>query len=221
MPPRCGENLKGRPGNARPFHFGPSTPAGIGDRPSLRLAAASMARLEHGIVLVRFGMGRNGRPSMKKGSRPLAVAVAAVIALAALAGGAPQVSAQGVGFLTEQQRLASYCAGVSETRIRELSEFIKNECAGSSRKECTAAAARLDKARIMDRRLWAYLMTEIFTSKDQGPRERALAQRTMSKGSDDWVACSRRPPGKSADDLSICRDSRGCLIDARFSFLPP
>ncbi len=40
--------------------------------------------------------------------------------------------AQGVGFLTEQERLASYCAGVSEARMRDMGEFLKNQCAGST-----------------------------------------------------------------------------------------
>jgi hypothetical protein len=162
-----------------------------------------------------------GELSMKKGLWLLAVATASVAALVALSGGAPRVSAQGVGFLTEQQQLASYCAGVSESRKRELNDFIKNECAGSRRKECTAAADALGRAQILDRRLWAYRTTESFTSKDQGPRERALAQRAIDRGGNDWVACSRRPSGTSPDDLLICRESQGCLIDARFSFLPP
>jgi hypothetical protein len=152
---------------------------------------------------------------MKYGSPLLACAIAVAV------GGIKTASAQGVGFLTEQQRLASYCAGVSESRIRELNDFIKNQCAGSHRKECTEAAAELDGAKAMDSRLWSYLMAQIFATREQGPRERALAQQAMSKGSDDWESCKRRPPGQSADDLRICRDSKGCLIDARFSFLPP
>jgi len=63
------------------------------------------------------------------------LAVARVIAAAALAMVASQAGAQGVGFLTEQERLASYCAGVSEARMRELDAFLKNKCAGSDRKE--------------------------------------------------------------------------------------
>ena len=58
------------------------------------------------------------------------LAVAGVVVVAS------QGMAQGVGFLTEQERLASYCAGVSEARIRELDWFLKSKCAGSDRKEC-------------------------------------------------------------------------------------
>lgn len=152
---------------------------------------------------------------MKYGSWLLACTIAVAVS------GAQTASAQGVGFLTEQQRLASYCAGVSESRMRELGDFIKNQCTASRRKECADASAELDHAKAMDSRLWSYLMAQIFATKEQGPRERALAQRAMSKGSDDWESCRRRPPGQSADDLQVCRDSRGCLIDARFSFLPP
>ena len=35
------------------------------------------------------------------------------------------------------------------------------------------------------------------------------------------LGCKRRSPDKRAEDLLICRESQGCLIDARFSFLPP
>ncbi|SJZ87381.1 hypothetical protein SAMN02745126_02655 [Enhydrobacter aerosaccus] len=129
--------------------------------------------------------------------------------------------AQGVGFLTEQQRLASYCTGVSEARLRDLNDFLKIDCAGSKRKECVTAADELGRAQIMDRRLWAYLTKEIFTSKDQGPRERALAYSQMTRGSDNWLACKRRPPRTDPDNLPACRESRGCLIEERFSFLPP
>lgn len=129
--------------------------------------------------------------------------------------------AQGVGFLTEQQRLASYCTGVSEARMRELNDFIKIDCAGSKRKECERAADELGRAQIMDRRLWSYLMSQIFASKEQGPRERALAYSAMTKGGDDWAACKRRPSRSDPDNFPACRDSRGCLIIERFSFLPP
>jgi hypothetical protein len=116
-----------------------------------------------------------------------------------------QAWAQGVGFLTEQERLASYCAGVSEVRMRELDEFLKNKCSGSDRKECRDSLDELVRAQRMDRRLWAYLTSQIFTSKEQGPKEKTLSQKEMARGS---------------DDLLICRESQGCLIDARFSFLP-
>ena len=130
-------------------------------------------------------------------------------------------AAQGVGFLTENQRTASYCAGVSETRMRLLSEFIKKQCAGSTRKECRDAQDDLDKQQIMDRRLWSYLTTEIFTSTEQGRREKTLSQRAMAKGGDDWMACEHRPSDKTLDDLLVCRESHGCLIEGRFRFLPP
>lgn len=144
-----------------------------------------------------------------------------LLVAAAVAGGAWAAAAQGVGFLTEQQRLASYCTGVSEARMRGLTDFLKNQCTGSSRKECRDAQADLDKAQAMDRRLWAYIMEQIFNSTDQGPREKLLAQKAMSKGSDDWVACEHRSSDQKSDDLLVCRESQGCLIGARFSFLPP
>jgi hypothetical protein len=132
-----------------------------------------------------------------------------------------QATAQGVGFLTEQERLASYCAGVSESRMREIDEFLKSQCAGSDRKECRDGLDELVRTQRMDRRLWSYLTAQIFTSKDQGPKEKALSQKEMARGSDDWLACERRGANKRADDLLICRESQGCLIDARFGFLPP
>lgn len=132
-----------------------------------------------------------------------------------------QAAAQGVGFLTEQERLASYCAGVSEARMREIDEFLKSKCVGSDRKECRDGLDELVRTQRMDRRLWSYLTTQIFTSKEQGPNEKALSQKEMARGSDDWLACERRGPNKRADDLLICRESQGCLIDARFGFLPP
>jgi len=155
-----------------------------------------------------------------KGRRRL-LAVTQVLAAAGLTIVASQAMAQGVGFLTEQERLASYCAGVSETRMRELDEFLKNKCAGSDRKECRDGLDDLVRAQRMDRRLWGYLTGQIFTSKEQGPKEKALSQKEMARGSDDWLACKRRRPDQRADDLLICRESQGCLIDARFSFLPP
>lgn len=129
--------------------------------------------------------------------------------------------AQGVGFLTEQQRLASYCTGVFEARMRDLNDFIKVDCAGPRRKECDRAADELGRAQIMDRRLWAYLTRDIFASKDQGPRERALAYAAMTKGGDDWAACKRHSPQADADRYPACREPQGCLDPARFQFLPP
>jgi hypothetical protein len=143
-----------------------------------------------------------------------------LLALAGLAVVASQAAAQGVGFLTEQERLASYCAGVSEARVRELDEFLKTKCVGSDRKECRDGVDELLRAQQMDRRLWAYLTKQVFTSKDQGPKEKVLSQKEMARGSDDWLACKRRSPNQRADDLLICRESQGCLIDSRFSFLP-
>jgi hypothetical protein len=129
--------------------------------------------------------------------------------------------AQGVGFLTEQERLASYCAGVSEARTRELDGFLKSKCIGSDRKECRDSLDELERAQKMDRRLWGYLTSQIFTSKEHGPKEKVLSQTEMARGGDDWLGCKRRSPDKPAEDLLICRESQGCLIDARFSFLPP
>jgi hypothetical protein len=137
-----------------------------------------------------------------------------------LAAWAPAAHAQGVGFLTEQERLASYCAGVSEARMLDMNDFLKNQCASNStRKECRDTAEDLEKAKIRDRRLWDYLTRQIFTSRDQGARERGLAQRTIGKGNSDWLSCKLRDPTKRADDLLVCRDTQGCLIDARFGFL--
>jgi hypothetical protein len=127
--------------------------------------------------------------------------------------------AQGVGFLTEQERLASYCAGVSEARMRDMGEFLKSQCAGSSRKECREVSEELEKAKVRDRRLWDYLTRQIFTSKDQGRREKALAQASIAKGNTDLLACKRRDFGTPAESLLVCRDTDGCSIDARFGFL--
>src|SRR5262249_31724642 len=69
-------------------------------------------------------------------------------------------------------------------------------------------------------RLWGYLTAQIFTSKEHGPKEKLLSQTEMARGSDDWLGCKRRSPDKPAEDLLICRESQGWLIDARFSFLP-
>jgi len=127
--------------------------------------------------------------------------------------------AQGVGFLTEQERLASYCAGVSEARVRDMELFLKEQCAASSRRDCRDTAQALQQAKLRDRRLWDYLTRQIFTSRDQGRRERTLAQKQIAKGNDDWLACKRRDPAKRAEELLVCRDSQGCLIDVRFGFL--
>jgi hypothetical protein len=155
-----------------------------------------------------------------KDARRHAAAVAAAACLA-WAAGATAVDAQGVGFLTEQQRLASYCTGVTEARMRELTDFLKNECANSKRKQCTTAEEELVRAQSLDRRLWAYLTANIFASKEQGPLERALAQRSMDKGANDRDACRRSPNGAESDQLAVCRESRGCQAAARFTFLPP
>ena len=144
-----------------------------------------------------------------------------LLAVVGLAIAASQAMAQGVGFLTEQERLASYCAGVSEVRMRDIDEFLKSKCVGSDRKECRESLDELVRAQRMDRRLWAYLTTQIFTDKkEHGTKEKVLSQKEMARGSDDWLSCKRRNSDKPADDLLICRESQGCLIDARFSFLP-
>jgi hypothetical protein len=155
---------------------------------------------------------------MRRERRLLALAG---VAVAGLAMATSPAIAQGVGFLTEQERLASYCAGVSEARMRELDMFLKGKCTGSDRKECRDSLDDLERAHKMDRRLWAYLTAQIFTSKEHGPKEKLLSQTEMGRGSDDWLGCKRRSPDKRAEDLLICRESQGCLIDTRFSFLPP
>src|SRR4051812_21113513 len=109
---------------------------------------------------------------------------------------AAAAAAQGVGFLTEQERLASYCAGVSESRVRNMEQFLKEQCAGSTRPECKTTAVALEAAKVRDRRLWDYLTRQVFTSRDQGRRERTLAQRQIAKGNDDWLTCERRDFGK-------------------------
>jgi len=127
--------------------------------------------------------------------------------------------AQGVGFLTEQERLASYCAGVSEARLREMSELLSGPCAGSTRRECKDVAEQLEQAKLRDRRLWDYLTRQILTSRDHGQRERTLAQRQIARGNDDWLTCKRRDPFKRPEELAVCREIQGCLIDIRFGFL--
>jgi hypothetical protein len=128
-------------------------------------------------------------------------------------------SAQGVGFLTENERLASYCAGVSEARMRDMTEFLANQCTGSTRRECRDTATELEKAKLRDRRLWDYLTRQIITSREQGKREKTLSQITIAKGSNDWLTCKRRDLRKPPEELLVCRESQGCLIDARFGFL--
>jgi hypothetical protein len=143
--------------------------------------------------------------------------VFAVIGLGLAASAAART--QGVGFLTEQERLASYCAGVSEARMLEMNDFLKSQCVGSTRKECRDIAEDLEKARVRDRRLWDYLTRHVFASPDQGRREKVLAQNSIAKGNSDWLACERRDPAQRPEDLLICRESQGCLIDSRFGFL--
>jgi hypothetical protein len=132
---------------------------------------------------------------------------------------APATVAQGVGFLTEQERLASYCAGVSEARLRDMTEFLKNQCVASKRRECREMTEELEKAKLHDRRLWDYLTRQIITSREQGKREKTLSANTIAKGNNDWLACKRRDPRKPADELLACRESQGCLMDVRFGFL--
>jgi hypothetical protein len=136
-----------------------------------------------------------------------------------LALSATPAGAQSVGFLTEQQRLASYCAGVSEARLRETELFLKEQCVSSTRRDCREAGETLEQIKRRDRRLWDYLTRNIFTSSSPGRRERSLARNQIAKGNDDWLACQRRNPGQRPEELPICRDSHGCLIDARFGFL--
>jgi hypothetical protein len=142
-----------------------------------------------------------------------------LLAITATAGVAAAALAQPVGFLTEQQRLASYCAGVSEARMRQLETFIKSECASSQRRECREATDNLDKQKVMDRRLWDFLKEEIYNNKDQGKNERKWSITVMSRGSDDWTSCQRLPVNQRGDTLP-CREANGCLIDTRFRFLP-
>ncbi|CAN5388298.1 hypothetical protein BH10PSE6_BH10PSE6_07360 [soil metagenome] len=141
------------------------------------------------------------------------------LVVVALALWGPSASAQGVGFLTENERLASYCAGVSEARMRDMAEFLTNQCAGSTRRECRETAAELEKAKVRDQRLWDYLTRQIITSREQGKREKTLSQTTIAKGNNDWLTCKRRDPRQPAEELLVCRESQGCLIEARFGFL--
>lgn len=132
---------------------------------------------------------------------------------------APVAGAQGVGFLTEQERLASYCAGVSDARMRDMSEFLKSQCTNSKRRECRDAAEELEKAKVRDRRLWDYLTRQIITSREQGKRERTLSTATIAKGGSDWLTCKQRDVRKPGEELLACREVQGCLIEARFGFL--
>jgi hypothetical protein len=91
----------------------------------------------------------------------------------------------GEGLVHEKAKAPTIAPGVSEARMRELDEFLKNKCAGSDRKECRDGLDELVRAQRMDRRLWAYLPSQIFTSKEQGPKEKALSQKEMARGSDD------------------------------------
>lgn len=142
------------------------------------------------------------------------------VAIAAVAGIAVAALAQPVSFLTTEQRLASYCAGVSESRVRQLEAFLKTECASSQRKECRETREDLDKQKIMDRRLWQFLTTEIIESKDIDAKAKAWSQTVMARGGDDWTMCQRRPADQRGDTLP-CREANSCLIEARFRFLPP
>ena len=103
--------------------------------------------------------------------------------------------------------------------MRSLELFLKEQCASSTRRECKDVAEQLETAKVRDKRLWDYLTRQIFTSRDQGRRERTLAQRQIAKGNDDFLSCERRDFGKRPEDLLVCRDSQGCQIDARFGFL--
>ena len=102
--------------------------------------------------------------------------------------------------------------------MRDMSEFLKNRCAGSKRRECREMAEALDKAKVRDRRLWDYLTRQIITSREQGKREK-LPTTTIAKGNDDRPTCKQRDPRKPAEQLLVCRGSQGCLMDARFGFL--
>ena len=151
---------------------------------------------------------------MKLGLRVLA-AVTMTFALAAAA------RAQAPTFLTEEEKLVSYCAGVSESRMRALDQFLKTQCAASTRRECKDAAADLARAKKLDVRLWAFLTEKIYTSDERGKSAKDLAPKMTAKGSDDWFACQHRLPTQRPDDLLACRETQGCQVESRFSFLPP
>lgn len=103
--------------------------------------------------------------------------------------------------------------------MRDMGEFLKNQCAGSTRRECREMAEELEKAKVRDRRLWDYLTRQIITSREQGKREKTLATNTIAKGNNDWLTCKRRDPRQPSEELLVCRETEGCLIDARFGFL--
>lgn len=129
--------------------------------------------------------------------------------------------AQAPSFLTEEEKLVSYCAGVSESRMRALDQFLKNQCANSTRRECKDAAADLARAKKLDVRLWAFLTEKIYTSDERGKSAKELAPKMTAKGSDDWFTCQHRLPTQRPDDLLACRETQGCQVEARFPFLPP
>ncbi|MCW5735424.1 MAG: hypothetical protein KIS73_14925 [Enhydrobacter sp.] len=131
----------------------------------------------------------------------------------------PAATAQGVGFLTEHERLSSYCAGVFDARIRDINEFLKSQCTNSKRRDCREAAEELEKAKVRDRRLWDYLTRQIITSREQGKRERTLSTAAIAKGGSDWLACKQRDVRKPAEELLACREVQICLIEAHFDFL--
>ena len=134
---------------------------------------------------------------------------------------ATSADAQSPSFLTEEERLVSYCAGVSESRMRSLDQFLKTQCAASTRRECKDAAADLARAKKLDVRLWAFLTEKIYTSDERGKSAKNLAPKMTAKGSDDWFTCQHRLPNQRPDDLLACRETQGCQVEARFSFLPP
>ena len=107
---------------------------------------------------------------MKIGLHLLA-AVTMMFALAAAA------RAQAPSFLTEEEKLVAYCAGVSKSRMRSLKSFIKNQCAASTRRECKDTAADLERAKKFDVRLWAYLTEKIYTSDERGKSAKKLPPR--------------------------------------------
>ena len=144
--------------------------------------------------------------------------LAAVMMTSALAASA---AAQAPSFLTEEEKLASYCAGVSESRMRALEQFLKTQCAASTRRECKDATADLARAKKLDVRLWAFLTEKIYTSDERGKLAKDLAPKMTAKGSDDWFTCQHRPPTQRPDDLLACRETQGCQVEARFPFLPP
>ncbi len=151
---------------------------------------------------------------MKKCRLGLLVGVAVTVALASAA------VAQPPSFLTEEERLVSYCAGVSESRIRSLDQFLKIQCAASTRRECKDADADLKRAKKLDARMWVFLTEKIYTSDERGKSAKELAPKMTAKGSDDWFACQHRLPTQRPDDLLACRETQGCQIEARFKFLP-